>query len=106
MIRSSSLNSSSSCHKLPVNWENTEISNLHGNLILFLIILTSSRSNGLSITQGGGGGGGTLHKFGQGCSFVDIFRLPKKITGSKFQTQKMTAFFVPEIDVILVLQFR
>ena len=24
------------------------------------------------------GGGGTLHKFGQGCSVEDIFRLPKK----------------------------
>ena len=28
--------------------------------------------------------GATRHKFGQGCPFVDIFRLPKKITGSKF----------------------
>ena len=64
------------------------------------IFLMNTRA---SLPWGGGGGGGTLHKFGQGCSFVDIFRLPKKITGSKFQTQKMTAFFV---DVILVLQFR
>ena len=25
-----------------------------------------------------GPGGSTLHKFGQGCSFKDIFSLPKK----------------------------
>ena len=30
------------------------------------------------------GGGGTLYKFGQRCSFEDIFRLPKEITGFKF----------------------
>ena len=52
------------------------------------------------------GGGGTLHKFGQGCSFEDIFRLPKKITGFRFQTQKITAFLVPKTNVISVLQLR
>ena len=53
--------------------------------------------------------GGTLHKFGQGCSFENIFSLPQKITGFKFktqkitghiiQTQKITALFVPKTDV-------
>ena len=32
--------------------------------------------------------GGHSDKFGQGCSFQDIFGLPKKITGSKFQPPK------------------
>ena len=60
----------------------------------------------LGKTAPGGGGECTLHKFGQGCSADDIFRLPKKITGSRFQTQNMTAFLVPETNVILVLRFR
>ena len=49
------------------------------------------------------GGGGTLHKFAQGCSFEDIFHLPQKITGFRFQT---TAFSVPKTNVILVLRLR
>ena len=32
--------------------------------------------------------GGTLHKFGQGCSVEDVFCLPLKITGFRFQPPK------------------
>ena len=34
------------------------------------------------------GGGGTLHKFGQGCLFEDVFTPPPKITGFKCQPPK------------------
>ena len=37
--------------------------------------------------------GGTLHKFGQGCSVEDIFRLPPKIIGFKFQPPKNNIIF-------------
>ena len=53
-----------------------------------------------------GSPGGTLHKLGQGCSTEDGFRQPKKITGLRFQTHKITAFLVPKTNVILVLQLR
>ena len=50
--------------------------------------------------------GGTLHKFRQGCSLEDIFRLPQKITGFRFQPPKITALLVPKTDAILVLRLR
>ena len=51
--------------------------------------------------------GGTLHKFGQGCSFEDIFGLPPKNNRLQISIpQKITAVLVPKTNVIFVLQLR
>ena len=49
----------------------------------------------LSVTPPGGGG--TLRKLGQGCSVEDIFSLPPKITGFKFQPPKNNSIFGSKI---------
>ena len=51
--------------------------------------------------------GGTLHKFGQGCSyFEDILSLPKNYRLQISNPQKITSFLVQNTNVILVLQLR
>ena len=61
--------------------------------------------------------GYTLHKFGPGCSFEVIFGLPKKNNklqslnpkkwqATHFKPKKVTAFLVPNSNIVLVLQLR
>ena len=60
----------------------------------------------LSLTSAENSGEVTLHKFGQGRLFEDIFGLPPKIAGFKFQPPKNNSILVPKANVILVLQLR